>query len=110
MRSSQRDFRKTGARQRAFAIAPWNFFDGPDAAAAAVHAPHGVQKEDEKPPHRNELEPPFGELVVAGCRLMAARTNHGGALARSHRDLDTLFVRTEPGVLVDKSPEAVAAV
>jgi len=31
------------------------------------------------------LEPPFGELVVVGCRLMAARTDRGGALAAAPR-------------------------
>src|SRR5205085_7659977 len=64
------------------------------------------RKEDEKTPKRNELEAPCGELVVAGCRMMAARTDRGGALARPHRDLDTLLVWTEAGVLVDKSREA----
>ena len=38
-----------------------------------VDAPHGVQKEDEKPPHGNELKAPFGKLVVTGRRQMAAR-------------------------------------
>src|SRR6266702_3266958 len=27
------------------------------------------------------LEPPLGELVVVGCRLMPARTDRGGALS-----------------------------
>jgi len=31
------------------------------------------------------LEPPLDELVVVGCRLMAARTNRGGALVWPHR-------------------------
>src|SRR5258706_13616267 len=41
---------------------------------------------------------------------MAARADRGRTLSRPHRHLDTLLVRTEPGVLVDKSLEAVAAV
>jgi len=54
---------------------PWNFFDGHNAAAATVDAPHGVQKEDEKSPQGYELKAPLGELVVAGRRQMAARAD-----------------------------------
>ncbi|HTT22291.1 MAG TPA: hypothetical protein VMG82_25410 [Candidatus Sulfotelmatobacter sp.] len=57
--------------------APRHLLDNDRAAAAAVYTPHGVEKEDEKPPQGNELEASFGELVVAGCRLMAARTDRG---------------------------------
>jgi hypothetical protein len=39
---------------------------------SSVDAPHGVEKEDEKPPQGNELKAPFGELVVTRCRQMAA--------------------------------------
>src|SRR5580698_2790917 len=81
-----------------------------NAAAATVDAPHGVQKEDEKPPQRNELKAPFGELVVTGRRQMAARADCGRTLARSHGHFDTLLVGTEVGVLVDKTPETMAAV
>jgi len=49
-------------------------------------------------------------LIVSGGGLMAARTNRGGALAGSHGYLDTLMVRTEAGAMIDKSPEAMAAV
>jgi hypothetical protein len=35
-----------GLGQRAFAVAPRDFFDDRGAAAAAVHSPHGVQEED----------------------------------------------------------------
>jgi len=55
-----------GFGQCAFAVAPGNFFDSHNAATATVDAPHGVQKEDEKPPQGNELKAPFGELVVTG--------------------------------------------
>ncbi len=55
-----------------------------DYPAAAVHSPHGVQEEDEKSPQRDELKAPLAELVVAGRRLMAARTDGSRAFARSH--------------------------
>ena len=96
--------------QCAFAVAPGNFFDSHNAAAATVDAPHGVQKEDEKPPQGNELKAPFGELVVTGRRQMAARADCGRTLARSHGHFDTLLVGTEVGVLVDKTSETMAAV
>lgn len=54
------------------AVAPPYFLDDDSCAAAAVHTPHRVEKEHEETPQGNELEAPFGELVVAGCRLMAA--------------------------------------
>ena len=79
-------------------------------AAATVDAPHGVQKEDEKPPQGNELKAPFGELVVTGRRQMAARADCGRTPARSHGHFDTLLVGTEVGVLVDKTSETMAAV
>ena len=51
-----------------FAVAPGNFFESHNAAAGTVDPPHGVQKEDEKPPQGNELKASFGELVVTGRR------------------------------------------
>jgi hypothetical protein len=69
-----------------------------------------VQKEDEKPPHGNELKAPFGELVVTGRRQMAPRADCGRTLARSHDHFDTLLVGTEVGVVVDKTSGAMAAV
>jgi hypothetical protein len=68
------------------------------------------QKEDEEPPQGNELKAPFGELVVTGRRQMAARADCGRTLSRSHGCFDALFVRTEVGALVDKTPETMAAV
>ena len=61
-----------------------------------VRAPpeFGLQKNNQKAPDRNELEAPFGELVVAGCPLMAARTDRGGALRG----------RTETPVVVQFEP------
>jgi hypothetical protein len=84
--------------------------DSHNAATAAVDAPHGVQNEDEKPPQGNELKAPFGELVVTGCRQMAARADCGRTLARSHSHFDALLVGTEVSILVNKASETVAAV
>jgi hypothetical protein len=75
-----------------------------------VDAPHGVQKEDEKPPKGNELKAPFGELVVTGRRQMATRADCSRSLAGSHGHFDTLLVDTEVSVLVDKTSETMAAV
>ena len=99
-----------GFGQCAFAVAPGNFFDSHYAAAATVDGPHGVQKEDEKPPQGNELKAPFGELVVTRRRQMPARADCGRTLARSHGHFDNLLVGTEVGVLVDKTSETMAAV
>jgi hypothetical protein len=79
-------------------------------ATAAVHSPHGVQEEDEKSPERDEFKAPLAELVVAGRRLTAARTDGSRAFARTHRYFDTLAIRAEAGTIIDKSPEAMAAV
>ena len=92
------------------AVAPGNFLDDDGVAAAAIDAPHGVQQEDQKSPERDELEAPLGELIVAGRRLMAARTDRRRTLARPHGDLDALVVGTEAGVLINESPETMAAV
>ena len=81
--------------QCAFAVAPGNFFDSHNAAAATVDAPHGVQKEDEKTPQGNELKAPFRELVVTGRRQMATRADCGRTLARSYGHFDALLVGTE---------------
>ena len=83
-------------------------FDSHNAAAATVDAPHGVQNEDEKPPQGNELEAPFGELVVTGRREMAARADCGRTLSRSYGHSDAILVGTEVGLPVDKTPETMA--
>ena len=75
-----------------------------------VAAPHGVKEEDEKPPQGNELEAPFAELIVTGRRQMAGRANYGRTLARPYGHFEALLVGTEVGVLVDKTPETMAAV
>jgi hypothetical protein len=89
---------------------PGDFFDSHDATAATVDAPHSVQKEDEKPPQRNELKASFGELVVTGRWQMATRADCGRTLARSYGHFDALLVGTEMGLLVDKTSETMAAV
>ena len=99
-----------GSGQRAFAIAPRDFFDDDGAAAAAIDTSHGVQQEDEESPNGDELETPLRELIVAGRGLMAPRADGGGTLARSHEDLYALVVGSESGLVVDESPEAVAAI
>ena len=87
-----------------------NFFDDHGVTPAAVQASHRVQREDEESPQRDELKAPFGELVVAARRLIAARTDRLGTLARPNATLDTLLVGAEAGVLIDESPEVMAAV
>src|SRR5262249_34096623 len=96
--------------QSTLAVAPGNFFHNHSGAAPAVHAPHGIYKEDQESPQRNELKAPLGQLIVTRRRLMAARADRSGTLAGSHPYLDTLLVRTEPVVMIDKPPKAWAAV
>jgi len=91
-------------------VTPGNFFDNDGAAAVAVDTPHGVRQEDEESPQGDELKAAFGELIVAGSRLMAARADRGRTLARPHGNFDALVVRTECGAMIDKSSEAMAAV
>jgi hypothetical protein len=78
--------------------------------AAAIDAPHGVKQKNQKSPERNKFETPFGELIVSGSGLLAARTNRVGALARTHGDFNGLVIGTEAGLLVNKSREAVAPI
>jgi hypothetical protein len=49
-------------------------------------------------------------LIVAGRGLMAPRADGGGTLARPHGDLNALVVGSESSLVVDESPETVAAV
>lgn len=69
-----------------------------------------VYRRKTSPPQGNELKAPFSELVVTGRRQMAARADCDRTLARSHGDFDALLAGAEMGVLVDKTPETVAAV
>jgi len=70
------------------AVAPGNFLDGDGFAAPAIHTTHGIHKKNEKPPQRNELEAPYGELVIAGRRLIPARTDGGRTHTRSYGHFD----------------------
>ena len=86
------------------------FKPSPELKRLYREAAKRVQQEDEKSPERNELEAPLGELIVAWSRLMTTRTDRGRTPARPHRYLDALVVGTEPGAMIDKPPEVVAAV
>jgi hypothetical protein len=91
-------------------VAPGNFFDSHNAATAAVDAAVVYRRRTRNPHRGMNSKAPFGELVVTGSRQMAARAGCGKALARSHGDFDALLVGTEVDVLVDKTPETMAAV
>ena len=82
-----------------------DFFDGDNATAATVDAPHSVQKEDEKSPQGDELKALFGELVVTGRRQVATRADRGRTLARSYGHFEALFFGAEVGVLIHKTPK-----
>jgi len=99
-----------GFGQRVFAVTLGNFLDHHSVAAAAVDAAHGVEEKDKESPQGDELETPLPELIVTGRRQMAARADCDGTLARSYGHLDALLVGTEVGLLVDKTPETMAAV
>jgi len=99
-----------GFGQGSLAIAPGTFFHDDSVTAAAIHAPHRVQKEDKESPERDKLKAPLAELVVTARRLVAARADRGRARALPHEDFDALVVRAECGAMIDKPPEAVATV
>lgn len=86
-----------------------NLLDDDRIAAAAIDAPHRVQK-DQKAPERNKLETPCGELIVPGRGLVAMRTNRFGALARAHSNLNALVIGAEAGILINEALEMMAAV
>src|SRR5262249_6248105 len=99
-----------GFGETPLSVGPANLFHDDRGAAATIYAPHGVQEEDEKSPQRYELKAPLWKLVIAGRRPMAPRTDRGRAFARPYRYFDTLLVRGESGVMIDKSTEVMAAV
>jgi len=96
--------------RRIFPVAPGNFFDGHNAAAATGRPAAQCTEGRREPPTGDELKAPFGELVETGRRQMAARADCGRTLARSYCHFDALLVGTEVGMLVDKTPETMAAV
>jgi hypothetical protein len=57
-----------------FAITPGNLLNEHRIASATINAAHRVQQKDEETPERNKLEAPLGEMIIAGTRLVAART------------------------------------
>ncbi len=91
------------------AIAPGNLFHH-NAAVPAMDAPHPVQKENQKAPERDGLEPPLGQMIVTRRRPAAARADRRSTLARTHVHFDRLVAGAEAGVLIDESPLAMAVV
>jgi len=59
---------------------------------------------------RTSSRAPLGKLIIAPCRLVAARAHRGRTLARSYGDFDALVIWTEPGAMMDKAPESMATV
>ena len=99
-----------GFGESTLAIGPGNLLDNDRLAEAAFDASHGVKQKDQKSPERYELETPFGELIVSGGGLMAARTNRLGAFARTYGDLNALVIGTEAGLPVNESRKTVAPI
>lgn len=64
-----------------FAVAPGNLFYDDGLATAAMNTSQGIKEEDKKAPEGDELKAALGELVVTGCRLMAARADCSRAFA-----------------------------
>jgi len=95
-----------GIGQLMLAVAPGDFLDDHGFAAATIDAPHGVREKDQKAPERNELETPFGELIVTRRRLMATGTHGRRTFARTHGDFNTFVIGTEAGLLVNEIPES----
>src|SRR5947209_11186787 len=99
-----------GIDQGTLAIAPGHFLDDDRLTTAAIDATHGIKQKHQKAPKGIEFETALGELIVSGGRLMAARTNRRRTFARTHRDLNTLVIGAETGLLVNESRKAVTAV
>ena len=95
--------------QLVFAIAPRNLFHH-HATVAAMDAPHAVQEENQKAPKGDELKTPLGKMFIPGRRLLATGADGSRALPWTDGHLDGLLLRTEAGMLVDKSPKMVAVV
>jgi hypothetical protein len=69
------------------AIAPRDLLDQHLAAIAAVNPPHAVEKENQNPPERDELETPLRLTVVTGRWLVAP----GADRCRASPRLDVYF-------------------
>jgi hypothetical protein len=70
--------------QLMLAVAPRNFLDNHGLASQTIHAPHGVEEENEETPKGNELKTPFAEFIVTRCGLMTTRTDRRGAPPWAH--------------------------
>src|ERR1039457_5987975 len=92
-----------GVSQGTLAIAPGHFLDHDRLTAAAIDATHGIKQKNHKAPKRKERETALGERSGAGGRRMATRTNRRRTVARTHRDLNTLVIGAETGLLVNES-------
>jgi hypothetical protein len=75
-----------------------------------MDAAHPVEEENQKSPEGNEFEATLGKMIIARRWLMASGANRRGALSRPHGHLDSLWVRSKAGVLVNESSMAMAAV
>src|SRR5882757_8479624 len=92
-----------GIGQGTLAIAPGHFLDDDCLTTAAIDATHGIKEKNQKAPKGDELKTALRELIVSGGRLMAARTNRRRTFAWTHRDLNTLVIGAETGLLVNES-------
>jgi len=92
-----------------FAFAPRDLFHD-HAALAAVDAPHGIQEENQKPPERNELEPPLGEMIVARCRFPAPRADGRGTFAWPDSNFDSRLDINDSSILLNKTLKVIALV
>src|SRR5215471_4807496 len=99
-----------GARKSIYALVSVRL-PSPQGTSSTTTAPQRRQstrrmaysRKTKNPQRGMKLKPPFRELVVAGCRQMAARADCGRTFARSQDHFDALLVGTETGVLIDKT-------
>src|SRR6266700_2214571 len=92
-----------GSGPSALSLAPRNLLHDDGITTAAIDTAHGIEQKNQKSPERDELESALGELIVSGCGLVTTRTNRLRALPGTHRDLDTLVIGTETGLLINES-------
>src|SRR6185503_8503760 len=97
-----RQMQHVGAGQGVFTGGPGHLLDF-DATSRAPHAPHAVEQFDREAPYRDELEAAQRQLIVARCRLRAARAVGLRPDPRTHLDLDGLARLDQPRTGVDKS-------
>jgi hypothetical protein len=93
-----------------FAMAPGDLLDDHGLAAGARDAPHRVEEEDQEAPERDEFEPPLGELIVTGGRLVATGTDRRGTFAWADSDFNASVIGTEAGLLINEASEMMAAI